>query len=279
MKNERQGMKPIASMDAETALAIRWVLTDIDDTMTMHGKLVPEAYATLCDLKRSGLRVIAVTGRSAGWGRIHLQEWPLDGAITENGAVSYYNEGTIIHPSAVRNTDPALLRSIASALQAVPRAKPSGDNDLRLFDYAIDHAEKIDPPLTSAEVAEIVGIFERGGCMAKPSSIHINTWMGSFNKREAALDFLGQREGYVDARDRDKVLYVGDALNDEVMFEYFPNACAVANIDIWLDRMTHTPAWVSKKRYGEGFAEIGKHLLSLRVNAGPNPPASEIRDL
>jgi len=268
-------------MSEDTARSIRWVLTDIDDTMTKDGKLVSGAYATLCDLAASGLRVIAVTGRSAGWGEVHLQEWPIEGAITENGAVAYYRTpagvGTIVHPSAVPNTAPALRRAVEAAYAAVPRAKPASDNHLRLYDYAIDHGERIVPPLTETEIAEIVCIFGREGCEAKPSSIHINTWIGTFNKREAAIQFLTEREGYVDERDRSKVLYIGDALNDEVMFEYFPNACAVANIDIWLDRLTHRPAWVAKERYGRGFSEIGELLLKLRLTAGPNRPISGIR--
>lgn len=276
-------MKPIQLMPAETARAIRWVLTDIDDTMTQNGRLVSEAYSTLCALADSGLPVVAVTGRSAGWGEVHLQEWPVDGVIAENGAVSYFRSGadgfgSLVHPSAVRNTDPALQRAAEKSYLAVPRARPARDNHFRLYDYAIDHAEYVAPPLSEAEVTEITEIFAKEGCTAKPSSIHINCWIGSFNKRESVLAFLTKVYGYDDKIDREKVLYVGDALNDEVMFEYFPNACAVANVDLWLDRMRHEPAWVSSSRYGAGFAEIGRHVLALRSTAKPNQPASGILD-
>lgn len=261
-------MQPIRQMPPETARSIRWVLTDIDDTMTMRGKLVSEAYAMLCALKASGLRVIAVTGRSAGWGEVHLQEWPIDAVITENGAISYYSKDgsvcSLAHPTAVRNTDRAFGRAAAASYAAVPRARPARDNHFRLYDYAIDHSEYVVPPLSESEVNEIIRIFEKEGCVAKPSSIHINCWIGSFNKRESALALLRETEGYDDARDRSQVLYIGDALNDEVMFEYFPNACAVANVDIWLDRMASKPAWVSSERYGAGFAEIGRFILSER---------------
>lgn len=266
-------MELIKNMTHKTAKAFRWVLTDIDDTMTMDGMLVPEAYTTLCELSKAGLKVIAVTGRSAGWGIAHLQEWPLDGAITENGAVSYFRDnttsnssvfGTIVHPSAVRNTDPAFLRASEAAYRLVPRARPANDNYLRLYDWAIDHAEYTSPALSDDEIQSIVSIFEKEGCVAKPSSIHINAWIGTFDKRQAAFAFLNQREVYDDSCDREKVLYVGDALNDEVMFEYFPNACAVANIDKWLPRLKHTPAWVSSQRFGAGFSEIGQTVLSLR---------------
>lgn len=256
-------MRPIAEMPVAVAKEIRWILTDIDDTMTMHGKLVSEAYAALCDLKASGYRVIAVTGRSAGWGSVHLQEWPIDGAITENGAVSFHESGELPFPGAAANTTPALRRAAAAAYLAVPRAMPASDNHLRRFDYAIDHAERVVPALDADEIAKIVGIFEAEGCTAKPSSIHINCWMGNFNKRDAAIGFLAKFEGYDDAADRDRVLYVGDAPNDEVMFGHFPNACAVANIDLWLDRFQAFPGWVSIGRYGAGFAEIARTVMAL----------------
>ncbi len=261
-------MKSINLMPAETARALRWVLTDVDDTMTRDGKLVSEAYATLCELAASGLRVIAVTGRSAGWGEIHLQEWPIVAAITENGAVSYYRKGSAVyalpHPTALPNATPALQRAREAALRAVPRARMASDNRFRLYDLAIDHAEYVVPPLSPAEVAIIVEAFERENCVAKPSSIHVNCWMGAFNKREAALALLRETEGYDDARDRSRVLYVGDAPNDEVMFSYFPNACAVANIEKWISDIKDLPSWVASRGYGEGFAEIGQRVLAAR---------------
>lgn len=261
-------MKSIHEMSPETARSIRWVLTDIDDTMTKDGLLVSEAYSTLCELKAAGLAVIAVTGRSAGWGEVHLQEWPIDAVITENGAISYYRKdgafAELVHHDAARNDDPSLVRAAVAAFIAVPRAQPARDNHFRLYDFAIDHAEYISPPLSSSEVSEIVGIFEREGCTAKPSSIHVNCWKGSFNKREAACALLREMYGYDDRADRSEVLYVGDALNDEVMFAHFPNACAVANVDRWLDLMTSRPAWISDERYGSGFAEIGRIILAGR---------------
>jgi len=263
-------MKPISLMNDGAAALVRWVLTDIDDTMTRDGVLVPAAYAALCALKASGLRVVAVTGRSAGWGQVHLYEWPLDAVIAENGAVTYYrtpdgrDQGEFAFPTAARNTEPALVEAARRALAEVPRARPASDNNLRLYDLAIDHAERVSPPLSALEVERIVGIFAEAGCEARPSSIHVNCWKGSFDKRSAAVAYLSAFEGYDDGRDRDAVLYVGDALNDEGMFEHFPNACAVANIDRWLDRLMYLPAWVSRASYGEGFAEIAERILSVR---------------
>ncbi|ULQ58716.1 HAD hydrolase family protein [Brucepastera parasyntrophica] len=279
-------MKPIQTMPAETARSIKWIFSDIDDTITKDNKIVPDAYRALCDLKKAGFKVFVITGRSAGWGQIHLQEWPIDGAIAENGAISYcspeYSKGrdsscsppvagepaaheasfdTIIHPSAVRNNHPALLRAAQKVYETIPCAKPALDNRFRLYDYAVDHAEYVSPPLSEADVASIVRIFKDEGCMAKASSIHVNAWFGTYNKLEAALQVLTTLENYTDSGCREQVLFVGDAPNDESMFEHFPNACAVANIDIWKNSITHFPSWVSAGRYGEGFAEIADYLL------------------
>jgi len=261
-------MRPISEMPAETARGIRWILTDIDDTMTKDGKLVSEAYAALCALSEAGLPVIALTGRSAGWGSVHLQEWPIAGAITENGAVSFHASGERVFPGAAPKEDPRIQASAEAAYRAVPRARPASDNGLRRCDYAIDHAERVTPPLTEAEIAQITGIFEAAGCQAKPSSIHVNCWIGDFNKRDATIRFLSEYEGYDDARDRSAVLYVGDAPNDEPMFGHFPNACAVANVDRWLDRIEKRPSWVAAAEYGAGFAEIAGTLLTLRGRPG-----------
>lgn len=258
------GMKPIHRMPASTARSIRWVLTDIDDTMTKNGKLESCAYTALCDLASSGLPVIAVTGRSSGWGEVHLQEWPIVGAVTENGAIAWHSRGSIVAPDSVPNTDSSLVRAAEAAYRAVPRAKPASDNNLRRYDYAIDHAERIDPPLTGPEISAIIAAFEAEGCVAKPSSIHINCWKGSCDKQKASVHFLSEVFGYADATDRDKVLYIGDALNDEPMFAHFPNACAVANVSRWLDHMTSRPAWIAEKPYGQGFAEIAQIVLAHR---------------
>ena len=60
-------MKPIAEMTEAEAVRIRYVLTDIDDTITNGGKLPAEAYSAMWKLHELGYRVIPVTGRSCGW--------------------------------------------------------------------------------------------------------------------------------------------------------------------------------------------------------------------
>ena len=71
-------MRPIHTMTAEEAASIRYILHDIDDTITDEGKLLPEAYEALWALHNAGFKVIPVTGRPAGWCDMILRQWPVD---------------------------------------------------------------------------------------------------------------------------------------------------------------------------------------------------------
>ncbi len=66
---------------------IKGVFTDIDDTLTTDGAITPDALAALHDLKAAGLKVIAITGRPAGWSEPFARDWPVAAIVAENGAV------------------------------------------------------------------------------------------------------------------------------------------------------------------------------------------------
>jgi HAD superfamily hydrolase (TIGR01484 family) len=79
-------MTPLAECPRETLAAVEGVLTDIDETVSTHGRLTAEAYGALEALKKAGLRVIPVTGRPAGWCDHIARFWPVDAVVGENGA-------------------------------------------------------------------------------------------------------------------------------------------------------------------------------------------------
>src|SRR3979490_2820427 len=79
-------MMPLAECPRETLAAIEGVLTDLDETVSSHGRLSAEAYGALEALKKAGLRVIPVTGRPAGWCDHIARFWPVDAVVGENGA-------------------------------------------------------------------------------------------------------------------------------------------------------------------------------------------------
>ena len=272
MKNSEsrpQSLRPIASLTPQEARAIRYVLMDIDDTLTTDGKLPPESYAALWALHKAGLIVIPVTGRPAGWCDMIAREWPVDGVVGENGALVFWeSEGrrlkSMTHPDAVPNSDPRLAALRDQVLAQVPGTRLARDQFSRLYDIAIDFAEE-EPilPLTAAQ--SIKALFEGSGAHAKISSIHVNAWMGEYDKLSMAIRYLSARFGYDDDRNRATVVFVGDSPNDEPMFAHFQMACAVANILKYKTLIRHFPHFVTWRESGAGFAEFTATLLERRA--------------
>jgi HAD superfamily hydrolase (TIGR01484 family) len=261
-------MKPIALMSSKEASCIRYVLMDIDDTLTRDGKLLSSSYAALWKLKEAGLKLIPVTGRSAGWCDLIAREWPVDGVIGENGALAFWEEpGQVLkaeyHPNAIWNNNPVLERVKERALGEFPELRPAKDQFSRLFDLALDFAEEGNAlPLSAAE--RVKEIANEEGAIAKVSSIHINIWMGNYDKLSMSERFLAGRFGWEAGAGDGEIVFVGDSPNDEPMFARFPLACAVANISRYVSLLRHFPAYVASKECGDGFAEIAEAILEKR---------------
>jgi HAD superfamily hydrolase (TIGR01484 family) len=263
-------MIPIEKLTSRDAAGIRYVLMDIDDTLTREGKLAAASYSALWELHHAGLKVIPVTGRSAGWCDLIAREWPVDGVIGENGALAFWEERNgrpvlrqSFHPNAVRNTHPVMERIRERVLEEIPGARIAKDQFARIFDLAIDFAEE-DPVLSLDAAGKIRLIAEAEGAMAKVSSIHVNIWMGVYDKLSMTERFLSERFGWrIGAGDRE-VVFVGDSPNDEPMFARFPLACAVVNIRRYTALIRCEPAFVASRECGEGFAEIAETLLRKR---------------
>jgi HAD superfamily hydrolase (TIGR01484 family) len=263
-------MKPVSEITPSQAAGIRYVLTDIDDTLTRRGKLLSSAYTAIWKLKAAGLKVIPVTGRSAGWCDCIVREWPVDGIVGENGALAFWEEPlendasrlpvlkSMYHPNALKNDHPVLKRVRELALAEVPGLRDAKDQFARLFDIALDFAEE-EPvlPLSAAEKVKEIALAQ--GALAKISSIHVNIWMGAYDKVSMTELFLSERFGW--QGDVTEVLFIGDSPNDEPMFARFPLSCAVANIHRYRNIIKCFPAFVATLEGGEGFAEIAEIIL------------------
>ena len=55
-------MQDLSTISLEQLRSIRAVLTDIDDTLTTHGRLPAVAYAALERLQQVGVKVVPITG-------------------------------------------------------------------------------------------------------------------------------------------------------------------------------------------------------------------------
>jgi HAD superfamily hydrolase (TIGR01484 family) len=261
-------LKPFTEISFEEAAGIRYILFDIDDTITTKGKVPAVAFKALWDLYDAGYYPIPVTGRPVGWCDAIIRQWPVRAIIGENGAFVYYynNENQIerfTHPSVASGDYRIRLDAIRDAvLKEVPGSRLAKDQFCRVFDLAVDFNE--DPPYLGLEAAnKIKDICVKMGAVAKVSSIHVNAWFGDYNKLSMALLFC--REVLNENAPKKTILFFGDSPNDEPMFEYFPVSCGVANVKPFERLMKSLPSFVTAEEGGEGFAEAVAHFLEKRA--------------
>jgi len=264
-------MRPLDEMPAAAARAIRYVLTDIDDTLTDDGRLGAAAYGALERLRVAGLTVVPITGRPAGWCDHIARMWPVDAVVGENGAFYFrYDQKArrmirrFAKDETQRQQDRQRLALLGQhILAAVPGASLSADQHYRETDLAIDFCEDV-PPLPRSEVARIQSLFQEAGAQAKISSIHVNGWFGSWDK--LAMTRILFAEAFNTDLDavRDAVAFAGDSPNDAPMFAHFQNAVGVANVLDFTDELDAKPTWVTPSRGGAGFVELADHLLDSR---------------
>lgn len=264
-------LAPLTSCPPSELRAVKAILTDIDDTLTLHGRLPAIAYRALEDLRGSGLVVIPITGRPAGWCDHIARMWPVDGIVGENGAFYFRYDDKARkmqrvygQPAEKRRANSGKLEKLGARILAdFPGTAIASDQAYREIDIAIDFCE--DVPALPLETAErIRQTFEAEGATAKVSSIHVNAWFGQHDKLTMTRRMLKECFGIDTDSERRHIVYAGDSPNDAPMFAYFPNSVGVANVVPYKAIMAHLPRYVTEAEGGEGFAELAKALLEAR---------------
>ena len=244
---------------------------DIDDTLSTQGKLTDEAYSALWKLKKAGLVVVSVTGRPAGWCDHIARFWPVDAVVGENGAFVFYMEGGIrkrldtpSEPDA--KTAKQKLAELAESIQKeFPRVKWASDQAYREADLAIDVCEDV-PAWSEQEVGRLLKLCRAAGATAKLSSVHVNTWFGTFDKRRGLENWMTQGapgcSGTVPPWT--DWIYIGDSPNDEPSFEFFQRSVGVANLRPYLPQLKFPPRWMTASESGKGFQEMAERVLDAK---------------
>jgi len=262
-------MKSIQQFPSTSKHQIKYVLTDIDDTLTNDGYLPAVAYSAMELLQQAGIKVIPITGRPAGWCDHIARMWPVDGLVGENGAFYFYYDHDrhkmirrFWRTEKQRKIDRQKLTQLqGQILSEVPGCAISADQQYREADLAIDFCEDV-PALSKSDVDRIVQIFQAAGAVAKISSIHVNGWFGDYDKL-AMTQSLFREIFQIDlGSNKESVMFSGDSPNDAPMFAYFPHGVGVANISQFLDDLPVQPAWITRGEGGYGFAEIVEVLLA-----------------
>jgi HAD superfamily hydrolase (TIGR01484 family) len=263
-------MKPLSTADPSAFADVDCVLTDLDDTLTLDGRLPAASYAAMEALEKAGKSVVVVTGRPAGWCDLIARFWPVAAVVGENGAFYFRYDRqarsmrrVFQRTDAERMRDQARLAAIYAGIRdRHPGAHLSADQAFRISDYAVDFCEDV-PRLDDAAIADIVRMFEAGGATAKISSIHVNAWIGTFSKLEMSLRVLNDEFGIDGEAALRRVLYVGDSPNDEPMFAHFRHSVGVANLAPFLQTLTHRPAWITDRPGGLGFEDVASRVLKV----------------
>jgi HAD superfamily hydrolase (TIGR01484 family) len=261
-------MKPIKQFSSVVKKKIRYVLSDIDDTLTLNGRLPAVVFAAMERLQKAGIGMIPITGRPAGWCDHIARMWPVDGIVGENGAFYFQYDDSqrkmrrlYFKSEEQRKADRQKLEKLKlEILDEIPGCRVSADQVYREADLAIDYCEDV-PPLRMDDVDQIVRLFEEAGARAKISSIHVNGWFGEYDKLTMTRMLFAEVFKDDLAAIKEDVIFIGDSPNDVPMFRFFPHSVGVVNILQFKEKITHKPAWVTQQEGGYGFAEMVDSIL------------------
>jgi len=248
------------------------VVFDLDGTVLTGGKLTVAAYQAIHALHDAGLRLIACTGRPAGWGSVIARQWPIDAAITENGALAFVPDGAGIVcvdrlAVAEREARRAQLQQAAEALQEAHDDLVLTDDNLgRVTDVTFDIGET--RTLAPERVAAIRHDAERRGLRTFTSSIHLHITLECDDKASGTLGLLARRFGDDPTEALARYVFVGDSSNDAACFAAFATTVGVSNVSDHVAEMNVPPRYVSRAAEGAGFAEIAEHILAQQAGAG-----------
>ncbi|HET9960131.1 MAG TPA: HAD hydrolase family protein [Polyangiaceae bacterium] len=264
---------------------LRGLLFDLDDTLLEHGRLLPEALQALYALSAAGYRLFAVTGRPAAWGAIITHQWPIDGAVTENGAIALCRRdgpcrsdardrsaehakdrrGRVVISDvldvAARTARRARLLEIVGALsREFPELEPSDDVWQRVSDYTFDIGEY--RHVSADVVAKARQSAARLGASTIASSVHLHVSLDRADKATGTLRLLRELFGADPMEALAQYAFIGDSDNDAACFSAFRLTFGVRN---WTGRPTLPPRFVTAEPRARGFVEVARLLLSART--------------
>ncbi len=261
-------MRPLALLPAPVARGLVGLLFDLDDTVLTHGVLTQEAYDAIWSMHEAGLRLVAVTGRPSGWGEVIARQWPIDGAVTENGAVHILRDGKGI---AVRTDGGVaelaqrrarLAALVATVAEAMPQVRLADDNHARRSDVTWDIGEN--EQLEPAAIAQLATLVVAAGARTTRSSVHLHASFERDDKASGAMRFIHARFGDDVGSAIHRWAFVGDSGNDAACFGAFATTFGVANVRAYARSMSVPPRWIAPSERGAGFAEVAKTLVDAR---------------
>lgn len=271
----------------------RYLIADVDDTLTVDGFLHPSVMQSLVRASEAGIEIILNTGRPAGYGAaLCAYVRGISAVIVENGGAwldrkhagasgDRQRHGTApeIPLCFPRLPPPELRTRLRELSERVARRcgltfLPTADNDYRITDYTVLRTLP-----GGAEGARLLSLLataaqeESGGEGAiLASSIHIHFMLDGAHQRSkrggvtALLRQRGLPEPEVELAQ--SAVSVGDSANDASLFEpdRFALSVGVRNIERYLPELGPArPRHITRAAEGLGLAELIEDLLSGRL--------------
>lgn len=257
-------IQPFATASPTALREVRFVLTDMDDTLTYEGKLSAQTYDGLERLQSAGIKVIPVTAASAGWCDQMVRMWPIDAVVGENGGFySYVRDGDVerrywLADDAFAEGAERLRVLHGSVDLSIEGAKLASDQPFRLTTIAWQRTQD------ARLIGELQGAFRVHRADSTINSLWVLAWFGGFDKLQMARRMM--RELYdVDVdHEREAVVYVSDSENDAPMFRHFPMSVGVSTVRDHIQILSAPPRWITEGAGGVGFVEVADAILATR---------------
>ena len=234
------------------------VFSDFDGTLTVNGKLGAVFFELLDLIEKNGSELVVVSGRSLSWGHFLLTHFPLKRAIMEGGGVilSKNVDGVISEECMVSDKELQTLSDVTADLHDnVKETVLSVDSFGRKTDRAIEFTQMSRENVEKAESY----LLSRKANFSR-SNVHVNFWYGDVSKNKAVDYFL---KSYAPHIKKEETIFYGDSLNDESLFEAFPNTVGVSNIITVLDQLFHRPKIILEGKENAGAHGVLNHLKEV----------------
>ncbi|VVE02466.1 HAD-IIB family hydrolase [Pandoraea fibrosis] len=247
---------------------VRFVLTDMDETLTYRGRLAADTYCALENLQKAGVRVIPVTAAPAGWCDQMARMWPVDGVIGENGGLFLQRtpdghgiQRTFWHAESEIESVSEQLDAAANAVSnALPYAQLADDQVFRLTSVAFSR------PADPAAGEQILRELQRAGADATINNLWVLGWFGGYDKLSMTRRVMAEAYGVDIDKDRDTVLYTGDSTNDAPMFAFFKHTVGMSTVKEYLPHISVPPNWITTGPGGQGFIEAAQAVIASRAS-------------
>jgi HAD superfamily hydrolase (TIGR01484 family) len=247
------------TLTADRLTDIQLIATDIDGTLTSGGKFTSELLRSIDLLNAKGIKLLLVTGRSAGWVSAVNNYLPVVGSIAENGGL-YFSQDRgdfdfITRIDSIEEHRAELANRFWELQERYPQIEESSDNQFRITDWTFDVAG-----LTDLELAAIDRQCQEWGYSFTFSTVQCHIKPQQQDKGTAILHVLDR---YFPTINPTQIITVGDSPNDASMFDrsLFSHSVGVANIQHYTTQLSHHPQYLTELPEVAGFCELVEHIL------------------